>query len=168
MRTSIIPVDISDSGFLAGVKVFWSREVSTLLWSWGVGWQKVTDSSIISSFLSWLLSTMTLGILSSFRSALFRKKGSKPDVVFLLIIKFSFIRFVTTLSIKVLSAFEAWVFIMFLFFLLSLCFHYFSYSYYFILSYLFLFLIIFVFLIFLSNWSDVFCFLKNFYIYIFN
>ena len=52
---------------------------------------------------------MALDIVSSFRAALFRKKESKPDGVFLLIIKFSFIRFVTTLSIKTLSAFEACV-----------------------------------------------------------
>ena len=53
---------------------------------------------------------MALDIVSSFRAALFRKKESKPDGVFLLIIKFSFIRFVTTLLIKTLSAFEACVF----------------------------------------------------------
>ena len=100
MRASIFTVYISDSGFLAGVKTFWSRGVSISLWSWRAGWQRVTNhSSMITSFLSWLLFIITLGIVSSFRVALLREKKWKPDAVFLWIIKFSFMKFLKTLSL---------------------------------------------------------------------
>ena len=48
MSASIITVDLSDSGFLVSVKVFLSGGVSISLWSWGVGWQKVTNSLVIT------------------------------------------------------------------------------------------------------------------------
>ena len=65
----------------------------------GVGWQKVFDSLIITSFLSWLLSTMALDVVSSLRGTFFLKKESKWNAEFLLIDKFSLIIFVTTLSV---------------------------------------------------------------------
>ena len=49
------------------------------------------------------------------QECIFWKKESKLDAVFLLNIKFFFIRFVATLLIKTLSVFEACVFIMWLY-----------------------------------------------------
>ena len=68
MSVSVFTVSISDSGFLAEVKSFLAKGVSTLLLSREGDLQNVTNSLNGFLFLSCFLSTMSLGVVSSLNS----------------------------------------------------------------------------------------------------